>query len=592
MSSIEMIPPHLVDVTSNVRTKSWGDLQGLAESMLEHGQLQPGLVRRRPDGRYDLVIGERRLRAAVLAGLPFKAMLTAADESPLERDDEDRLAENLEREALSPLEEAAAFREGVRISGLETFAARIGREPAYVTQRLRLLETSPGVRALLEEARITEAIALTLAQYPADAQQAIASELRRVIGPITRETVRSRIATRMRALEGAPFDPAEPTLVEAAGACTTCPKRSGCDPQGALFDVMERDVCLDVACYQGKTDAAWERFVGVAKAQRWEVLEGSAAHAALQPAGEYVRLDRPAYYLDETGEPTDEVSRFVRADEDDVPEERDNAPVTWSDLVQRDDMPHMQVTVVRDPATGHAITLVRREAADAVLEGLAPKLSAARRTRASASTEPSRSEKAAATRAENEAADRKRVEAVHFDRLLRALGDSVEKEPPDRDFWLAMVVALASPSRELELHQLVKHYGWPTKDASSGEKLAAHESVVRACVDMTTPQLGRVLVQLIAVVDFHRWALGISHAALPSLCKARKIDVEHHLREAEKAVREEKRAKRNVRSRKKRDAEPELEPESEEPSEPAGPEQLALDAPHPADTAESEEDAP
>lgn len=129
-------------------------LEELALSIRRQGILQPLLVRR--DGEdFLLIAGERRLRAASLAGLSEVPVVVRAEEG------EDlgllALVENVQREDLSPLEEADAYREILQRTGRtqEEVAALVGKSRPHVSNLLRLLTLEPPVRALLAEGRLT-----------------------------------------------------------------------------------------------------------------------------------------------------------------------------------------------------------------------------------------------------------------------------------------------------------------------------------------------------------------------------------------------------------------------------------------------------
>ncbi len=138
-----------------------GALEELASSIRQHGLLEPLLVARAEAG-YTLIAGERRWRAAKMAGLTSVPALVkdASAESTLEL----ALVENLQRADLTPLEEANAYRLLVDEFGLtqEQVAGRVGRSRVSVTNRLRLLSLPPRARELLSEGSITEGHARAL----------------------------------------------------------------------------------------------------------------------------------------------------------------------------------------------------------------------------------------------------------------------------------------------------------------------------------------------------------------------------------------------------------------------------------------------
>jgi ParB family transcriptional regulator, chromosome partitioning protein len=123
-----------------------GALDELAASMREVGLLQPVVVRELMPGRYELVMGERRWRAAKLAGLDRIPAIVreTADDAMLR----DALLENLHRQQLNALEEAAAYEQLLREFGAthEELAGRLGRSRSHVTNTIRLLALPPAVQ--------------------------------------------------------------------------------------------------------------------------------------------------------------------------------------------------------------------------------------------------------------------------------------------------------------------------------------------------------------------------------------------------------------------------------------------------------------
>jgi len=152
-------------------------LESLAESIRSHGIVQPLLVRRKGDG-YELVAGERRWRAAKLAGIARVPVVVreVPDESLLEI----ALIENIQRENLNPIEEAQAYRKLIETVGLtqEALASRVGRDRSYITNYLRLLKLTDDVQQLVKEARLStgHARALLALNHP-DLQRRIARQV-------------------------------------------------------------------------------------------------------------------------------------------------------------------------------------------------------------------------------------------------------------------------------------------------------------------------------------------------------------------------------------------------------------------------------
>jgi ParB family chromosome partitioning protein len=129
-------------------------LEELAQSIRASGIIQPLLVRRR-GGLYELVAGERRWRAAQLAGLTRVPAIVRdiPDENLLEL----ALIENIQRQELNPIEEANAYKRLIESLGLtqEDVAGRVGRDRTFITNYLRILKLPTEIQAMVEEEKIT-----------------------------------------------------------------------------------------------------------------------------------------------------------------------------------------------------------------------------------------------------------------------------------------------------------------------------------------------------------------------------------------------------------------------------------------------------
>ena len=131
-------------------------LASLADSIRARGVLQPVLVRQRPGGTYELIAGERRWRAAALAGLETVPALVTRHEPGASL--EVALIENMAREDLNPIEEAKACAALIEEVGLsrEEVAVRIGRSRVAVANLIRLLDLPDEVLQALERGELTE----------------------------------------------------------------------------------------------------------------------------------------------------------------------------------------------------------------------------------------------------------------------------------------------------------------------------------------------------------------------------------------------------------------------------------------------------
>lgn len=131
-------------------------LGALADSIREVGVLQPIVVRPAAQGRYQLVAGERRLRAAQMAGLEY-IPIYVREEDDSSADLAESLIENIHREDLSPLEEAAAYKQLLDDFGLTHNEAgkRLGRSRSAISNTLRLLQLPPRLQALVDSGELS-----------------------------------------------------------------------------------------------------------------------------------------------------------------------------------------------------------------------------------------------------------------------------------------------------------------------------------------------------------------------------------------------------------------------------------------------------
>ncbi len=142
-------------------------LTALADSILEHGLLQPLAVRELPNGYYQIIAGERRWRAARQAGLSqVPAMILEADDR---KTMELALIENLQRQDLNPIEEAMGYRSLMQEYGMtqEEASHRVGKSRPAVANALRLLALEDDLQELLREGKLSPGHARALLTAPA-----------------------------------------------------------------------------------------------------------------------------------------------------------------------------------------------------------------------------------------------------------------------------------------------------------------------------------------------------------------------------------------------------------------------------------------
>ena len=155
--NLQSLPISQVECNADQPRKRFDDtaLDELADSIREHGILQPLTVRRLGTGYYQIIAGERRWRAARLAGLTeVPAIVIEADDR---KATELALIENLQREDLDPLEEAEGYKKLMDSYHMtqEDVANRVGKSRSAVANALRLLGLCPEVRALVEAGKLS-----------------------------------------------------------------------------------------------------------------------------------------------------------------------------------------------------------------------------------------------------------------------------------------------------------------------------------------------------------------------------------------------------------------------------------------------------
>jgi ParB family chromosome partitioning protein len=168
MIAVDQIRPSHQQVRTRFDAEPLGEL---ADSIRQHGVLQPLLVRRLPDG-YELIAGERRWRAARLAGLvaiPAVVRTDTGNDAQLVLG----LIENLQRSDLDPIEEAGGLKRLTEEFGLthDEVAQRIGKHRVSVTQSLRLLNACPAVQSAVAAGVITAGHARALIALESQAAQ-------------------------------------------------------------------------------------------------------------------------------------------------------------------------------------------------------------------------------------------------------------------------------------------------------------------------------------------------------------------------------------------------------------------------------------
>ncbi len=293
-----MLPVNLVRPNPWNRVVSDARLAELAQSVRQVGVMQPVVVRPAADAKpgaplYELIAGERRWRASQLAGLAeVPALVREMDDDGVV---ELMLVENLQREDLHPLDEAAGYDRLLRkdtgpqalrgFASVAELAARMGKSPSYVVQRLRLLKLCPSAVEAFRDGKLSFSLALRIARLPQQADQATAT--REILTGWANEPMTAREADEyiqrefMLDLSRAAFPLHDAKLLPEAGACLQCPKRTGANAE-LWEEHAKRDTCTDSECHELKTRAHADRVKAEAQERGLKVIQGPDARK-LQP---------------------------------------------------------------------------------------------------------------------------------------------------------------------------------------------------------------------------------------------------------------------------------------------------------------------
>lgn len=240
----------------------------LAESIKQQGLLQPILVRVNEDAQsFEIICGARRYRAAVIAKLDTVPCRV------VELDDDEvyavQIVENLQRQDIHPLDEAAGFQTLLgRMNGeVRRVSAAVGKPDAYIIQRVKLLDLIPPAKKLFKDGKIGYQHARILCRLTAETQ---AEALKTIDRDASWQALAQWVEQRASAaLKAAPWKLDDAELVKEAGACSACPKNTSANR--GLFGDLEEGVCTDKLCFQNKLTA----FVQISLAKAKDANKGN-----------------------------------------------------------------------------------------------------------------------------------------------------------------------------------------------------------------------------------------------------------------------------------------------------------------------------
>lgn len=488
--------------------KSFADLEDLAASIREQGVMQPILARLwpedypTPEGRdtrplYEIVAGERRYRASLLAGLAAIPALVR----PLTTRQvlEAQIVENLQRRDVTELEEAEGYQLMMRDHGYtaDQLAEKVGKSRAYIYGRLKLCALCEEARKAYRDGKLDASRALLIARIPgATLQTQAVKEITEGWAGVAMSyrQAAAHVQTKyMLKLASAPFDTGDAFLLIMAGDCRRCEKNTA--NARDLFPDVDADVCTDPMCWKSKKANAEAKRVELAKASGQRVIEGAEAKK-IAPSGThnlkgYARLDQQNYdaFDRETG--TYRTNRDLLA----------NA--------------HVDTVLIRDPGTGEIVEAVEQSALAAAMKAAGIKNN----------TEAGKAR-------EQEAAAAARKESAYRARLFDEIRTSVRME----------INSSKTPSlRRREDLALIARQFWARigHDAQvrlakvriqPGEKLDNHARVRMLDTEMREYNAGQLIellfdLALVGMLDVPSYISDISTPA-PLLDTARSFDID------------------------------------------------------------------
>ncbi len=244
-------------------------------SIRSKGIITPLLIRPKKGepGVFEIVAGERRWKGCKEIGLVTAPCIirNLSDQQA----EECCLLENLERQGLTPLEQARAIDRLTKKYDLTTVALSLGISVSTAARRANLLKLSKSWVKSLEAGELEDfgiAHLERIARYSAAEQEELHDDLR---FDLTVDELDERLGQRFKSLASAPWSLDDETLVPKAGACSACPKRSSCSPD--LFGEVDQkkkptDNCLDTVCWNGKHSALVKRKEAEAKKENPDLV--------------------------------------------------------------------------------------------------------------------------------------------------------------------------------------------------------------------------------------------------------------------------------------------------------------------------------
>lgn len=531
---------HLYPSPTNPRKRfDEAKLKELAASITAQGVLQPLLVRKWsanldvPRGKnfgdianaYEVIAGERRFRASKIAGLIevpcFVRELT--DLQVLHA----QVIENLQRDDLHPIEEAEGYEsllqtldENEEKFTADTIAGEVGKSRAYIYGRLKLLDLCQEARDAFFRGKIENSIAQLIARIPTHLLQIEA------LTDITEEDMSYRQAKEyiqrrfMLDLATAPFEIKDAKLLEKAGACTNCIKRTGNQPE--LFDdVKSKDVCTDTTCFAEKKAAHITSTIAKAEANGDEVILKADAKKILSYAG--------SYWIDNDLRR----SNLARLDSE-IP--GDAQQRTYKDALETHGLlsgkKALHKCVIENPFEDGIIEAINIKGAMEALTKAGFKIEEEEQTeqlKEKAKTESERDKKQAEenARIEAEITRQTAIRSRLFEAIRQKTADDLSQGIVAEGLYrlLATAVAREWAGAWNDTEELLQHY---LPDESFQEDAEFEDEVVRIVAKMNTQQHFMILIDCLVMgeVKVHRYSLDEKPATLLDAANTLGIDAE------------------------------------------------------------------
>lgn len=334
-------------------------LKELSASIADEGVLEPILARPQPlEGTgFEIVAGERRWRASRMAGLSEVPCIVRKMSD--DRVVDIQLIENLQREDLTPMDEAFGYKEALELRDvngnprhtISSLALKLGRPRSTISQRLLICNLPDVAAKAVETGMLPPRTAELIGRIPSEALRKKATQAilkpRFQDEPLSYRKAKEMIEEDLMAnLAAAPWKLDDAELLPEAGPCSTCPHRSANCPD--LFEAKEAEkfpnICLDVECHGRKMDADFHRRAAQAEQAGAKVLSAAEAKRIFPYGSDHMDYDSPYVELSST-------PRHADTEKD--------CKKSWKTLTKKQDVP---IVLVRTPS-GKTLELVERKLA-------------------------------------------------------------------------------------------------------------------------------------------------------------------------------------------------------------------------------------